>query len=403
MKWVKDDLGKLPVKSWCERIETEALRQAANLANHPAVFRHVALMPDCHVGYGMPIGGVIACDNAVIPNAVGVDIGCGMGAIRTDFPADAITSDQIRTILNSVKRTVPVGEGHAHGNRQKWAELDARDHDRPGGMDANGWNLAYCNLGTLGGGNHFIEVQNGDDGLVWLMIHSGSRNLGYRIAEYHHKLAVSLNEKWKVTLPDKQLAFFPADSVEGQAYLRDMNFALEYARENRRRIMEAFKREAAYTLKDVQFTQEVNIHHNYAGMENHFGRDVWVHRKGATSAKPGETGIIPGSMGTPSYIVVGLGNPESFMSCSHGAGRVMGRQEACRYLSKDDCDKAMQGIIFDGWKRAHGKFGRGKPKGDLFDLEEAPLADKNIEDVIAAELDLVKTVVKLRPLGVIKG
>ncbi len=403
MKWIRDDLGALPVKSWCAEPEDGALRQAANLASHPALFRQVALMPDCHVGYGMPIGGVIACDNAVIPNAVGVDIGCGMGAVRTDFPVEAVTPEQVKQILHGVKRGVPTGEGHSHGARQAWDGLAARDGDRPGGVDGHAWNLAYCSLGTLGGGNHFIELQRGDDGVVWLMIHSGSRNLGYRIAEYYHKLALLLNTQGHASLPDPQLAFLPADSAEGQAYIRDMTFALEYARENRRRIMEVFKHEATHALKDVAFTREVNIHHNYAALETHFGQNVWIHRKGATSAKPGETGIIPGSMGTPSYIVTGLGNPESFMSCSHGAGRKMGRQEACRRLSKDDCDRAMQGIVFDGWKAARNKFGRGPAKGGLYDLEEAPGAYKDIEEVMAAELDLVTPEVKLRPLGVVKG
>jgi len=228
-------------------------------------------------------------------------------------------------------------------------------------------------------------------------------DLGYRIAEYYHKLALRLNTQGHAPLPDPQLAFLPADSAEGQAYIRDMTFALEYARENRRRIMEVFKHEAAQVLKNVAFTREVNIHHNYAARETHFGRNVWIHRKGATSAKPGETGIIPGSMGTASYIVSGLGNPESFMSCSHGAGRRMGRQEACRRLSKDDCDQAMQGIVFDGWKAARNRFGRGPAKAGLYDLEEAPGAYKDIEEVIAAELDLATPVVKLRPLGVVKG
>ena len=403
MKWVKDNLGTLPVKSWCDSLEEGALKQASNLASHPVLFRHVALMPDCHVGYGMPIGGVIACDNAVIPNAVGVDIGCGMGAIQTNIPADAALPELLGKILHSVKRTVPVGEGRAHGSRQAWEVLDSRDGDRPGGVDSHCWNLAYCNLGTLGGGNHFIEIQKGDDGLVWLMIHSGSRNLGYRIAEHYHKLALELNQLWHSAIPDKQLAFLPVDSAEGQAYIRDMNFALDYARENRRRIMEVFKRELAYVFKDTVFTREVNIHHNYAAIENHFGKNVWVHRKGATSAKDGEIGIIPGSMGTSSYIVEGLGNAESFMSCSHGAGRRMGRSEACRQLSKEECEKAMEGIVFDGFKVAKGRHGQDPSKGVVYDLEEAPMAYKDIEDVISAELDLVKPVVKLRPLGVVKG
>jgi tRNA-splicing ligase RtcB len=405
MKWTKHDPGRLPVKSWCEVVDDNAQLQADNLAAHPMLFRQVALMPDCHVGYGMPIGGVIACPDAVIPNAVGVDIGCGMSAVQTDLPAAAATPEVVRQILHSVKRSVPVGEGHAHRERQPWTGLDARNHDRPGGVDAHAWELAYCNLGTLGGGNHFIELQQGDDGFVWLMIHSGSRNLGYRIAEHYHKLALRLNEQQCILLPDPQLAYLRAETAEGRAYISDMNFALDYARENRCRIMAAFQREVAHLVKDVQFRREVNIHHNYAARERHFDREVWIHRKGATSAKPGETGIIPGSMGTPSYIVAGLGNPESFMSCSHGAGRIMGRQEACRSLSKEACDQAMAGIVFEGWKPLKAKFGRAKakPRAGAYDLEEAPLAYKDIEAVIAAQQDLVQVLVKLRPLGVLKG
>lgn len=405
MKWVRTDLGRVPVKSWCDAVEEGALKQAANLASHPVVVGHVALMPDCHVGFGMPIGGVIACDGAVIPNAVGVDIGCGMCAVQTDVPAAELNPERIRRILDGVKRAVPVGEGQAHSRPQAWEGLDARTRNRPGGVDGPGWELAYRNLGTLGGGNHFIELQAGDDGLLWLMIHSGSRNLGYRIAEYYHKLALRRNEQDRVPLPDRQLAFLRADSAEGQAYIRDMNFALEYARENRRRLMAAFRREVAEHLPGVRFQRDVNIHHNYAALEEHGGREVWVHRKGATSARAGETGIIPGSMGTPSCIVVGLGNPESFQSCSHGAGRVMGRQEACRSLSKEACDRAMAGIVFDGWRPLRGRFGKGKARGGgaLYDLEEAPFAYKDIEAVIAAQEDLVRVVVRLRPLGVVKG
>ena len=402
MKWIKHDLGNLPVKSWCENLEKESVRQATNLANHPSLFSHVALMPDCHVGYGMPIGGVIACENAIIPNAVGVDIGCGMGAVQTNIPFMEVSPSQIEKVLHAIKRFIPLGEGRAHPSRQSWEGLDARDDKRPGGIDTHAWSLAYCNLGTLGGGNHFIEIQKGNDGFVWLMIHTGSRNLGYRIAEHYHQLALELDRKNHIILPDKELAFLPVDSEEGQAYIRDMNFALDYARENRRRIMEIFKREMACIFKNIDFTREVNIHHNYAALENHFGRNVWIHRKGATSAQEGETGIIPGSMGTASYIVKGLGNPESFMSCSHGAGRRMGRTQACRELSKEACDHAMKGIIFDGFKPARGKFGR-KGKGTSYELDEAPQAYKDIEDVIESELDLVKPLVKLRPLGVVKG
>lgn len=408
MEWTKSDKTmRIPIKSWCAEIEGGALEQAVNLARHPKTIGHVALMPDCHVGYGMPIGGVIACDNAVIPNAVGVDIGCGMVAVPTNWPVGKLPGRSgIRELFNTIKQRVPVGEGHAHGHPQTWsgfeAYLDSVSGKRPAWCTAHGWALDARNLGTLGGGNHFIELQRSDDGMVWLMIHSGSRNLGYRVAAHHHRLAQDLNERQRADLPSRDLAFLAADSEFGQDYIRDMQFALAYALENRKRMMVCFKEAISDILRGVEFLREVNIHHNFAACEEVGGRQLWVHRKGATSAKEGEQGIIPGSMGTASYIVEGLGNGESFQSCSHGAGRVMGRKEACRRLSVADCDKAMGDVVFDRWGRIRGR--RGKHKGEkLWDLAEAPLAYKNIEKVIKAELDLVKPIVRLTPIGVVKG
>lgn len=418
MKWVKkDNTMKLPVKSWCINVEPGALDQAVDLSNHPAVINHVALMPDCHQGYGMPIGGVIICKNAVIPNAVGVDIGCGMGAIETDFISDNIKDmRQIRGLMDYLKNRIPVGEGNSHKFAKEWNGfnqylqslgldhplMDFSQKKLPGWLDSRAWELAQYNLGTLGGGNHFIELQKSDAGYVWLMLHSGSRNLGHRIATFYNKLALDLNEKWKTPLPNKNLAFLPADSREGKEYLRDMNFALSYARENRRRMMEIFKEAVQMTFSHVSFRQEINIHHNYAAIENHFRQNVWIHRKGATSAKKDEMGIIPGSMGTASYIVRGKGNPESFMSCSHGAGRKMSRTAACENLSVKDCNDAMQGIVFDRWHTVKSRYGRKKKKGQM-DLSEAPPAYKSIDAVIESELDLIDPVVKLIPLGVVKG
>ncbi len=404
MEWIKSDKSwHVPIKSWCEKIEDEALVQAANLAQHPAIFKHVALMPDCHVGYGMPIGGVIACNDVVIPNAVGVDIGCGMVAVETDLNADIFEklADR-RIVLNRVKELIPTSEGMANKDLQEWTgfdkylENDNIPHDKwPSILDRK-------NLGTLGGGNHFIELQVDENNNVWLMIHSGSRNLGYKIANHYHKLALELNKKYHSKLPCNDLAFLPVESKDGQDYIRDMNFALEYAFENRQRMMNNFKLALKEFAPNVKFLRDVNIHHNYSAKENHFNKDVWVHRKGATSAKKGEIGIIPGSMGTSSYIVKGLGNEESFTSCSHGAGRVMGRSEASRKLSIDECNKAMEGIAFDRWGKFKSKWKR-KNNANLHDLSEAPLAYKNIDDVIAAELDLIQVEVKLRPLGVVKG
>jgi tRNA-splicing ligase RtcB len=419
MKWVKEQENKaLPIKSWCEEVEPGALEQAQALSRHPVIVRHVALMPDCHQGYGMPIGGVIACANAVIPNAVGVDIGCGMGAVKTDLRAAEIDGpSRIRELLEYIKQRVPVGEGHAHKEERTWPgfqeyleclgmDWPLSDFSRdglPGWMEKNVWSLARKNLGTLGGGNHFIELQKSEADEVWLMLHSGSRNLGYRIASFYHKRAAALNEHWHAAIPNTHLAFLPADSEEGMAYIRDMGFALEYARENRRLMMDVFKKAAGHVFPGISFLEEINIHHNYAALEHHFGQNVWVHRKGATSAKVDEMGIIPGSMGTSSYIVRGKGNPESFMSCSHGAGRRMSRTAACETLSVEECNEAMQGIVFDRWSKLKSRKRKNQEDKNLLDLSEAPLAYKDIDDVIAAELDLIEPVVKLSPLGVIKG
>ena len=405
MKWVKfDDSMRIPIKSWCEEVEPDALKQAKNLAAHPVTFHHVALMPDCHVGYGMPIGGVIDCEDAVIPNAVGVDIGCGMVAVETNVSAEHFADMSKRhAVMNTVKSLVPAGEGSSHRSPAEWDGFEQYLKSLKGEKHPS-WPSALdcCNLGTLGGGNHFIEMQKDEAGMIWLMIHSGSRNLGYRIDSFYHAQAKKLNQQSRVELPDSDLAFLPVESEEGRSYIRDMNFALRYALENRHRMMRSFKQALTDAAGKVVFKQEVNIHHNYAAYEEHFGRKVWVHRKGATSAREGEIGIIPGSMGTSSYIVRGLGNPESFMSCSHGAGRRMGRNEACRSLSVGDCDKAMAGIAFDRWSKFRSKWKKGGDKG-LLDLGEAPLAYKDIDEVIKAELDLVEPIVKLSPLAVTKG
>ena len=398
MEWVKGESGELPIKSWCAEVESGALVQAHNLARHPALFHHVALMPDCHTGYGMPIGGVVAAKNAVIPSAVGVDIGCGMVAVETDVPAERLAEMTFRrAIQQKVKERIPVGEGVYHKEKQAWEGFE--EYLDRNGAPAFVTTLDRHNLGTLGGGNHFIEIQKSDAGFVWLMIHSGSRNLGKRVEEFYHQRAAKLDEAYFVKLPDPDLAFLPIIEPDGHNYLRDMSFALRYAKENRRRMMAVLKETFAEFVPEAQFVREVNIHHNYAAFEEHFGETYCIHRKGATSAKLDEIGIIPGSMGTASYIVRGLGNPESFMSCSHGAGRAMSRIAACSNLTVEECDRAMEGIVCERWK----PFRRyGKAKG-LTDLSEAPQAYKPIDDVIAAERDLVEVQVRLTPLASLKG
>ena len=397
MKWEKFEAGyAMPVKSWCENCEEGAVQQAVNLAHHPALVHHVALMPDAHQGYGMPIGGVVAAKGAVIPAAVGVDIGCGMIATETDIPAEAFAEMSFRRAFQEkLKERIPVGEGVSHAVTQNWEGFE--EYTAHNGMRSSLWpsKLDRMNLGTLGGGNHFIELQK----TVWLMIHSGSRNLGKRIEEHYHRIAAKMCERFHSPLPDKDLAFLPIEEPAGHDYFTDMLFALRYAKENRRRMMEAMKATVAEFVPGVDFIRTIDIHHNYAAFEEHFGEKVCVHRKGATSAKLDEIGIIPGSMGTASYIVRGLGNPESFMSCSHGAGRRMSRIAASTTLTVEECDQAMDGIVCERW---HKYKGFGKAKGRL-DLSEAPQAYKDIEDVIASELDLVEPLVRLVPLASLKG
>ena len=389
MKWIKKT-DRLPIKSWCENVETGAMKQAENLAELSVTYGHIALMPDCHVGYGMPIGGVIGCWNAVIPNAVGVDIGCGVIVARTDFSASELRRDQIGKILSRTRRDVPVGFNH-HKHEQSWEGWASAPKQCP--PVSQELDSARKQLGTLGGGNHFIEIQAGDDGYVWLMVHSGSRNFGLKIAEHYHQKALNFCEDKAMAVPSRDLAYFPADINKAEEYLEAMRFAMRFAARNREIMMERFS-ESAMGVLGCKVETVVNIHHNYCAEETHFGRKLMVHRKGATAAFKGQTGVIPGSMGTASYIVKGLGNEESFMSCSHGAGRRMGRNDACRKLSVEDCNRAMQGIEFGHWSRDR--------RGNL-DLSEAPQAYKDIDEVMAAQPDLVEVVAKVKPLGVIKG
>lgn len=392
MKFVNAN-NQIPIKSWCELVEAGAMKQAINLANHPCMFKHVALMADCHQGYGMPIGGVIACNNAIIPNAVGVDIGCGMCAVRTTILVEDLNTETIERIMGDVRKFIPVGFKH-HNTPQKWYGFDDAP-DIPVVM--RHLDSARNQLGTLGGGNHFIEIQAGDDGFVWLMLHSGSRNFGYKIAKEYNRKAQDLCTLWHSKVDNFKgedgLAFLPIGTREAREYIEAMNFALRFAQASRAAMMLVFK-EAVYAETSCDFDEEINIHHNYVAIESHYGHNVWVHRKGATSARKDQMGIIPGSMGTASYIVRGLGNPESFMSCSHGAGRCMGRKQASRTLTVEECDKAMKGVVYGQW---------GTDRKGNVDLGEAPGAYKDINAVIDAQMDLVDIVTRLRPLGVIKG
>ncbi|MFA6499316.1 MAG: RtcB family protein [Desulfurivibrionaceae bacterium] len=381
---------KQPIKLWLDDIEAGAFAQARNLANLPFVFKHVAVMPDAHQGYGMPIGGVMASEEVVIPNAVGVDIGCGMCAVRTSLTT--ISPEKLKSVLSEIRRTVPLGFKH-HQHRQQASLMPQTDvplADLP--IVASQYQSALTQLGTLGGGNHFIEIQKGNDGHVWLMVHSGSRNIGFKVANYYNRLAMELNKRWGSKIPSNwQLAYLPLNSEAGQTYLHEMRYCVDFAYANRKMMMERIKDALLAVTPPVFFEPMLNIAHNYAAMEVHFKKNVMVHRKGATRAQAGEIGIIPGSQGTPSYIVRGKGNRESFESCAHGAGRKMGRKQAQRQLNLDQEKKRLddQGII-------HAIRSVG-------DLEEAAGAYKDIDEVIDNQLDLVEVLVELRPLAVIKG
>jgi len=380
----------IPIKLWLNDIESGALQQARNLARLPFAFSHIALMPDCHEGFGMPIGGVLATRQVVIPNAVGVDIGCGMCAVQTSL--ETISRSSLEKIMHRISQVIPVGFKHHRKPPDKERMPRRKSLD---GMPvvAREYQSATCQIGTLGGGNHFIEIQKGSDGKIWIMVHSGSRNIGKQVADFYNRLAMQLNEKWKSPVPrSAQLAYLPVDSPEGRQYLSEMNYCIDFALENRKLmidfIMDIFQDHFAEGFRPGPI---INIAHNYASIETHYGNQVIVHRKGATKASVDTIGIIPGSQGASSFIVKGKGNPESFESCSHGAGRRMGRKEAIRSLNlvEEVAKLEKQGILHSIRKPG--------------DLEEAMGAYKDISVVMKNQDDLVDILVELKPLAVMKG
>jgi len=379
---------KIPIKLWLSRIEPGALEQAKHLANLPFAFHHIAIMPDAHVGYGMPIGGVLAAEGVIIPNAVGVDIGCGMCAAKTTLKK--ISKDKLKEIFEEIRKIIPTGFSH-HEKQQNLNAMPELINDLP--VIKSQFERARRQVGTLGGGNHFAEIQRGSDGYIWVMVHSGSRNIGKRVADYYNKLAIRLRKKFQSDIPLKwQLDFFPADSEEGHQYFSEMSYCVDFALASRKLMLGNI--DGIFRTKtsgELLLDEMINIAHNYVSFEKHFEKDVIVHRKGATQAKKGQLGIIPGSQGSRSFIVRGKGNPESFKSCSHGAGRKIGRNEARRTLILEEEIKKLdqKGIL-------HGIRGRR-------DLDEAPGAYKDINEVMESQADLVEVLAVLEPLAVVKG
>jgi len=385
--------GRVPVKIWTEDIEPEAEQQLINLSTLPFVFKHVSVMPDVHLGAGACIGTVLATKGAIILSSIGSDIGCGMAAIKTNLFGNQVR-EKIKELRHSIERSIPTG-------------FNAHKSERAPGLDWQGFlsfeqltiptrvlndKQKYKNqLGTLGGGNHFIEICLDTDNRVWVMLHSGSRNIGKTLADIHLKKAQELMKQFFIELPDKELAFLPQGTNEFDNFLYDVQWAQSYAMENRRLMLELVMKDLSYTFNNGQPLSrllEVNCHHNYVELENHYGTNVYITRKGAIRARSNDLGIIPGSMGTRSYIVQGKGEMESYCSSSHGAGRRMSRTKARNTFKEEDILSQTEGV---------------ECKKDNSILDELPGAYKSIESVMANQEDLVTVLYELKQLLCIKG
>ncbi len=381
-----------PVFSWAGHdLAHQETQMARNVASLPFVFKHVALMPDVHLGKGALVGSVIATKDAVIPAAVGVDVGCGMMAIKTSF-VSAQLEGKLKKIRLDLEAQIPVGfEDNKNiskdaSNWQGWKNFREL-HRGVKGLEAK----AIRQLGSLGGGNHFIEVCIDTEECVWLMLHSGSRNIGNKLAQCHISTAKDLAKLAETKLPDRDLAYFVAGTPEFAAYWRDLQWAQNYAKVNRDVMMARFVKVMEQHLnggKKMKTLLSVNCHHNYAEKELHFDEEVYVTRKGAVRAQVDDYGIIPGSMGTKSYIVKGKGNADSFCSCSHGAGRVMSRSMARNTYTLDDLISQTAGV---------------ECRKDPGIIDEIPAAYKSIDRVMANQADLVEVVATLKQVICIKG
>lgn len=410
---LKQFLGKeaVPIFGWTQEVPVEAqsLQQLKNIASLPFIHHHLAVMPDVHWGKGATIGSVIPTKGAIVPAAVGVDLGCGMMAVRTSIRAEHLP-DSLADIRSAIEKAVPHGRttvGKQYDpskDRGLWFDVPAINQMRfkalEGGLKAildkqNDRLLSRAaagaekQLGTLGTGNHFIEVCLDENNDVWVMLHSGSRGIGNRIATHFIEKAQELVKLWFVHLPDLDLAYLPQGIKEFDDYMEAVQWAQRFALMNREIMMDNALHALRTFFPDLITTEEaVNCHHNYVAMEHHYGANVWLTRKGAVRARSGDLGIIPGSMGAQSFIVRGKGNPESFHSCSHGAGRVMSRGEAFRRITLDDHAKATAGV---------------ECRKDTDVLDESPAAYKSIEAVMAAQADLVDIVHTLKQVVCVKG
>lgn len=393
--------GRVPVKIWTDDIDASAMQQLNNIAQLPIVHQHIAAMPDVHAGIGATVGSVIPTKQAIIPAAVGVDIGCGMNAVRTSLTAADLPDNQ-KKLRSAIEALVPVGFNQHQASKVKGSaqqrvarSLESRlnhivdKHQGLRKMQRHFEMTWICQLGTLGGGNHFIELCLDETQHVWVMLHSGSRGIGNVIGRYFIAAAQKDMRRHQIKLPDKDLAYFSEGSALFDDYVESVAWAQDYALLNRSQMMssvvEAMRTQLpAFTVLD----EAINCHHNYVSQETHFGEQVFVTRKGAISAQAGELGIIPGSMGAKSYIVRGLGNQQSFCSCSHGAGRRMSRSAAKRKFNRFDLAAQTEGV---------------ECRKDRGVVDEIPAAYKDIDQVMAHQQDLVEIVHTLKQFICIKG
>lgn len=401
MKQVIQEPNSRPIKIWTDEVEASALTQLKNLSRLPFINSNgVACMPDVHAGIGSTVGTVIATEKAVIPAAVGVDIGCGMNAVRLSLKASDLP-DNLKPLRDEIEKRVPLGVGGGHDHMRN-VELDLLNLSHLLTLQTTvvdtlykgNWDKfevkAASQLGTLGSGNHFIEVCIDENQDVWIMLHSGSRGIGNMIGSHYIEVAKREMEKFYITLPDDNLAYFPEGTENFDDYMAAVGWAQNYALENRRVMMtEVIEAMKISVSKPFTITQEaINCHHNYVEKENHFGRNMWVTRKGAIRARAGDLGIIPGSMGQRSYIVRGKGDLASYCSCSHGAGRVMSRAEAKRRFSLADLVEQTKGV---------------ECRKDEDVIDEIPSSYKDIDQVMANQTDLVEVVHQLKQVLCVKG
>lgn len=381
-----------------ESIEEKAMEQLQNVASLPFLFQHLAVMPDCHYGMGATVGSVIATKGAIVPAAVGVDIGCGMIAVKTKLFAKDLPADR-KSIREGIERRIPLGAGGRNNKLTESADRRAmalaEKYNRSFAFDPNRYAQRWeMTLGTLGSGNHFIEICLDENDQVWCVLHSGSRGLGNKIAQSHIKTAQNLMQQYFIELKDKDLAYLVEGTSEFKNYINELLWAQDFALANREEMMDRCMTELSYAIykeggheKELEISR-INCHHNFTQKEHHFGKDVWITRKGAIQMKKGQLGVIPGSMGTRSYIVSGLENRDSFHSAPHGAGRRFSRNKAKELFNMADFDKAMDGIECRRSEQL---------------IDELPMAYKSIDEVMENAKELVKVETVLRQIINVKG